>query len=242
VDNTDFYFVAIIIFFGSLSQSLTGFGAGLVTMAFLPRFLGIRLASPVVALVNLALEAILMIRFRQAFQFHTVWPMIVASAIMIPLGVWGLSRLNEVFVTRILGLVMIGYSLWEFFGLRLPELSSRYWGVLAGGLGGLLGGAYNTGGPPVIIYGNCQRWPPAEFKANLTGYFIINSVLICTNHALNGHFSKLVMSYFLIAIPALLSGVLVGFRLEYKINPQLFRKVILIILFIMGFRMLFIRI
>jgi uncharacterized membrane protein YfcA len=131
---------------------------------------------------------------------------------------------------------MVGFAVWALFGIHLPTLHHPAWGVLAGALGGLLGGAYNTGGPPVIIYGNCRRWPPAEFKANLTGYFILNSILVCTNHALVGNFTTAAWFYYLISIPAILSGIFVGFRIEPKINPQLFRKIVLVMLLVMGLR------
>lgn len=232
-------YVALIVFLGGFNQSLTGFGAGLVAMAFLPALVGIRLASPLVALVNLVLEAVLLLRFRHALKLGTVWPMVAASALMIPVGVWGLRRLDETLVTRILGMVMSGYSLWALLGLRLPQLQGRMWAVVAGGLGGLLGGAYNTGGPPVILYGNCRRWPPAEFKANLTGYFVLNSVMVCGNHALAGNFSQPVLGYFLVGLPAVLLGVWLGFRLERHIRPDLFRKIVLALLLVMGLRLIF---
>jgi uncharacterized membrane protein YfcA len=99
----NYLLVFLIFFLGAFNQSLTGFGAGLVTMAFLPTILGIRLAAPVVALMNLTLEVLLMIRFRHTLQIRSVLPMVAASFIMIPLGVWGLRALDEALVTRILG-------------------------------------------------------------------------------------------------------------------------------------------
>ncbi len=235
----EFILVVFILSFGAFTQSVTGFGAGLVTMAFLPALIGIRLASPVVALMNLTSEIFLMVRYRDSIQIRSVWPMVVASLLMIPMGVYLLSSLDEKLVTRFLGIIMAGYAMWALSGIRLPRLNHPGWGVLAGGIGGVLGGAYNTSGPPVIIYANCRRWPPAEFKANLTGYFILNSVLICANHAWSGNFTASVWTYFLISLPAIALAIWLGFRLDHRINPTVFRKIVLVLLLVMGIKLLF---
>lgn len=234
----DILLVVVILSFGAFTQSVTGFGAGLVTMAFLPALLGIRVAAPVVALMNLTSEIVLLVKYRNSVQIRTVWPMVLASLLMIPLGVYALSNLDEKLVTRILGCVMAGFALWALLGVRLPELKHPAWGVLAGGLGGILGGAYNTSGPPVIIYGNCRRWLPDVFKANLTGYFILNSILICANHAWRGNFAPPAITYFLISLPVIGLAIWLGFRLDRRINPAIFRKIVLILLLVMGIWMI----
>ena len=52
----------IVIFFAIFTQSLAGFGSGLVSMAFLPGVLGVRTAVPLVALTTASLEFFLLIR------------------------------------------------------------------------------------------------------------------------------------------------------------------------------------
>jgi uncharacterized protein len=232
----DYFLAALIIFFGVFTQSTTGFGSGLVTMAFLPALLGIRVAAPLVALLNLVTELIMMIRYRRSFQLRKIWLMIASSLAMIPLGVWMVSNLDEKQVLRVLGFVMVSFSIWALSGVQLPELRHPAWKAIAGGLGGVLGGAYNTSGPPVIIYGNCQRWDPQTFKANLTGYFILNSIFIVTNHIWSGNTTEAVWVYFLTVIPAIAVGMLAGFSLDRRLNPILFRKIVLLLLLIMGIR------
>ena len=63
-------FTLIIVFLAIFTQSLTGFGSGLVSMAFLPEILGVRTAVPLVVLVTGTLEAILLVRYRSAFNLQ----------------------------------------------------------------------------------------------------------------------------------------------------------------------------
>lgn len=76
-------------------------------------------------------------------------------------------------VTAFLGVVIVAYALYALFNPTLPELAQRSWAYGFGFAGGVLSGAYNTSGPPVVIYGTCRCWQPAEFKSNLQGYFLL---------------------------------------------------------------------
>ena len=83
----------------------------------------------------------------------------------IPLGVLMLKRVDETVVLTILGVVIVGYAVYGLLKLKLPRLDGAFWPYLVGFLSGVLGGAYNTSGPPVVIYGNCRGGRQASFLA-----------------------------------------------------------------------------
>lgn len=228
----------LVIFLAAFTQSLTGFGSALVAMAVLPEMLGIQVAAPLVALLGGTLEVLLLARYHTALKLKAVWRLAAAAIIGIPLGILAVGRLDEKIVMRVLGLVLAGYGLYGLFDFKLPELRHPAWAYLAGFLAGLLGGAYNTNGPPVILYGNCRRWQPHEFKANLQGFFALSSALVITTHAFSHHLVPLVWRDYWIALPGLVLGVLAGINLDRYLNPLVFRKIVLILLVVMGVRML----
>ena len=94
-------------------------------------------------------------------------------------------------------------------------------------MAGILGGAYNTAGPPIIIYGNCRDWPADRFKSNLQGFFLFISVLITVSHILADNYTPLVLKSMLVALPAIAVGILVGVSLSKRISGELFRKLVL---------------
>jgi hypothetical protein len=234
----DPFLVALVIFLGAFTQSLTGFGSALVAMALLPALIGLNLAAPLVALASLTLETLFLLRYRRAFNFRLIAPMILAAYLGIPLGVLALSRVNQDLFLKILGLVILFYALYALVGIRLPRFEGKAWAYLAGFLAGLLGGAYNTSGPPVIIYGNARGWSPIEFKTNLQGFFLFTNIFIVVNHAMGGNFSPAVWRYYAWSIPAIVLGILAGTSLDRFIRPAIFRKLILIVLVILGGRLL----
>ncbi len=226
----------LVVFLGVFTQSLTGFGSGLVSMAFLPTWMPVRSAAPLTALVTGSLELILVFRYRNAFNLRAVAPLAMASIVGIPLGGWALRGLNEDFLLGVLGAIMAGYALYALFNFKLPQLNHPLWAPIFGFLAGLLSGAYSTGGPPVIIYGHCRRWQPEEFKSNLQGFFLVNDALTLLNHGLSGNLTPFVWQTYMLALPAILLGMWAGSGLVRSINPLIFRRLVLILLVLMGFR------
>jgi hypothetical protein len=231
-------YTLIVVFLAIFTQSLTGFGSGLVSMAFLPSILGVRTAVPLVVLVTGTLEAVLLVRFRSAFNFKAVWPLTLASIFGIPVGIWALRGIDEDILLTVLGAVMAGYALYALLNFRLPELKHPAWAILAGFLAGVLSGAYSVGGPPAIIYGSCRRWGPEEFKSNLQGFFLVNDTLSILGHGLSGNLTPQVWQTYLLVLPALALGILAGSAVDRFINPRTFRKMVLILLVVMGVRMM----
>lgn len=230
----------LIFLVAVFTQSLAGFGSGLVSMAFLPLLLPVLTAAPVVALLTSSLEMILLIRFRSAFNWKAVLPLTGASLLGIPIGVWALRGLSEGFLLHILGAVMAGYAAYALLNFRLPELKHPVWALVFGFAAGILSGAYSVGGPPAIIYGNCRRWQPDEFKSNLQGFFLINDVIVLINHAIVGNLTPAVWQTFALAVPMIVVGLLAGSRLDRRLNPLVFRKLVLGLLIVMGVRLMFV--
>jgi len=229
--------IVFIIFLAVFTQSLAGFGSALVAMAFLPELLGIRVATPLVAMVAMTLEGILLVRYRAVLNLRAVWQVSVASLVGIPLGMLTLKRIDEGSAMTILGVLIFTYALYNLFELRLPEMNHPAWAYTFGLLAGMLGGAYNTSGPPVVIYGNSRRWLPVEFKSNLQGFFFFNSIVVVFGHALSQNITPLVWQDYLMAIPALALGILAGVSLDRMINPVVFRRLVLGLLLVMGGRL-----
>jgi uncharacterized membrane protein YfcA len=237
--DTTTFLVGLAVFLAVFTQSLSGFGVALVAMALLPALVGIHVATPLVAAVALVMEAVLVLYYRQSLQVHAVWNIALAAVVGTPLGVLFLSHVDERLALTVLGVVIAGYALYALLGLKMPYLDKPLWAYLAGLLGGMLGGAYNTSGPPVIVYADCRRWPPNVFKGNLQGYFIIVSLAIVTSHALNGNFTFQIWQMFLWTLPFVILGIVAGLSLDHWLNPNVFRRVVLILLILMGIRLIF---
>lgn len=226
------------LFFAFLTFGLTGFGSGLIGMALLTPALGLATAAPMFAAISICGEVLMFLRYRQHIQLQSVWRLALSSLIAIPIGIAIIPGLNEHLVLVIFGLVVAGYGIYSLFTPHLPQISNHRWGFLFGFISGLLTGAYNSGGPPLVIYGNLTRWTREQFKSNLPGMFMLNSVVVITTHVLAGHYNPTVLQDAAIGIPAMLAGLFVGWSLDKRVNPEMFRKMVLFLLVVIGVRLI----
>jgi len=236
LDSTLIVFGAVLL--AAFTQSLTGFGSALVTMAFLPAALGIRTAQPLVALLAGTLETILFLRYRDAINVTAVWRLLVGAFIAIPLGVVGARVMDERIVLTMLGIVLVIYPLYALFTPTLPRVKEGKLTFGVGFVAGLLGGAYNTSGPPVIVYAHSRGWSPQEFKANLQAFFLFIDAMTITSHAVSGNITPFVWQNFVFILPAIFIGLVAGLALDRLLNPALFRNIVLVMLIALGLRMM----
>lgn len=252
---------AIIVLFAALLQTISGFGFALLamplaTLAFsvaAPGVMGVRIAAPLVAMTGFTLYAVNLLRYRQALQWHAVTRLALAAACGIPLGIWMVATVNETVVKLILAAVLILYALHSLLRPLRPlltlaptSLAQTAGGAggafvlagagvyLAGFLAGLLGGAYNTPGPPVIIYGTMQGWPRNEFRSILQALFLFSSALVIVSHLVAGHLTATVWTHYLIGLPAILLGVGLGAQVDRRLDHDRFRQVLNVMILLTG--------
>lgn len=216
----------LIVFTAALLQTTSGFGFALMAMPLVSLVIGVKAAAPLVALVGFTLYAVNLLRYRRSFDLHVVAPLAVAAALGIPLGVWMLSSLDERLVKSTLGVVLVGYALYTLWRPQTAPLRADFWAYPAGFLAGCLGGAFNTPGPPVIVYGNLKQWPRDLFRSTLQALFLVSSALVILSHAVAGNFSRPVLATYALLAPALLLGVWAGSRVDRRLNNERFRTLV----------------
>ena len=218
--------LVIVVFCASFVQTLSGFGFALMVMPLVTLALGLRTAAPLVALAGLTLYAINLLRHRAAFNLKEVLPIGIAAALGVPVGVWVLANADENIVRRLLGLILVAYAGYALVRPQAPPLRSRGWAYPAGFAAGCLGGAYNTPGPPAIVYGSLRRWPKDEFRAAMQALFLLTGLLVVASHVVARHVTADVLHLYLYAAPALGLGVLAGSRADRWVDGNRFRTLV----------------
>jgi len=230
--------VALIVFLAVFVQASAGFGLALVSMPLLTAVIGLPNAAPMMAVVGMGVELVLLVRFREAVNLRAVRNLVLAALIGTPIGLYLLRVVDPTAGAKILGLVVAGYALYALFSPHLPALAHPAWAWLFGFAAGIIGGLYNISGPPVIIYGSCRRWYPAEFKGNLQGFFLPAGLMVLIGHAIQGNMTTAVWHYVLISIPAVVIGLAAGLVLDGRIPAPTFRKLVLVLLLLIGLNLL----
>jgi len=233
--------VLSILFISTLVRAVFGFGNALIAMPLLAMTaIGMKTATPIVALIAVILALAILVKDWQVIDFKITWRLLIGTLPGIPLGLFLLKGPHENTGKIILALVITGFSLYSLFRPRLFALKHEWASYPFGFLAGILGGAYNFNGPPIVIYGTLRKWPPDCFRANLQGYFFPANLIIIAGHGLGGLWTPTVGWYFLLSLPAVLLSMWIGNRLNRMIPQGQFDRYIHIILIMVG-ALLFIR-
>ena len=102
----------------------------------------------------------------------------------------------------------------------------------------MLGGAYNTNGPPIIIYGTLREWTPQKFRILLQGIFLPTNLMIIIFHGIAGLWTTTVFEYFFVSLPVIFIAILIGRKLNRIIPKEKFVKYVYTFLIIIGFILL----
>lgn len=234
-----FLILLVIIFLAAFVQGLSGFGFQLVAIPLLSLFINIKEAIPLAALCGYLVNIYLIVSLRQHIKIFTLRRLIVGASLGIPIGAYFLASAEPVLVERMLGVFIVAFVLLNHFNIIKQIRMNVNWGYLFGLFSGVLGGAFNTNGPPIIIYFYLQGMNKEELKASITGYFIFTSSLIVLSHLVSGLATEQTYFTFLKFTPVVLLGIILGNAVFKKINSKIYNYSILIILLILGVSLMF---
>lgn len=226
--------ILLIVFFSGLTRSTFGFGDALVGMPLLTIVAGIQTATPLIQMVGTTIAISILIRQWKKVNFKSAWRLIVSALVGIPIGLYYLKEVNEDVVKLILAGVIVLFALYQLFRPKMVQLRNERFAVFFGFIGGILGGAYNTNGPPVIFYGTLRRWDPGHFRATLQGYFLPTGGAIMAGHLLAGLWTPVVIRYYLLALPVVIAAIILGNFLNRKIRGERFVTYVYVLLIVLG--------
>ena len=231
-------YVLLVLGAGAFIRAAVGFGDALLAMPLLTLALGLAVATPLVGIVSLLVTVVVLATSWRSVNLAASWRLIVASAVGAPVGLWVFGNVDEWIMRVVLGGVLVSYGVYNLLRPGMPPLHSEGWAFPFGFVAGILGSAYNTSGPPVIIYGTMRCWPPETFRATLQGFFLINGIMIAAGHAVAGLWTAEVLWLTLFALPALALGIVAGMAAQRRIAPATFSRVVYAMLAALGVLML----
>lgn len=226
--------VITVLFFSTFIRSAFGFGDALLAMPLLVMLINPQTAAPLVACIAFTIAITILLKSWRDVDIKAAWRLIALSLVGIPIGVQLLKTAPEHIIKAILGIVLILFGLYNLIAPRLPKLKWQGWTYIFGFVAGILGGAYNTNGPPIVIYSTLRRWPPQRFRATLQGYFFSTGVLLLANHALAGLWTPDVLRLYAYSLPIVMLAIFLGGKVNQSIPRGRFERFINGFLVLMG--------
>lgn len=243
MDLTFLLMLAAFTLFAALAHGVTGFGFSLVLIGLLAAATGeVKESSFYSNMLCLVVQVTIILQMKAKFPWRHVWPFLAGAAVAVPAGVWLLATFGEQrWLNRVLGGVITGIALWMLIAPRRPHVHGRPQrglGLLAGIASGLVGGMFNTGGPPAVMY--VYSRPIALNTAKLAIQFIFTGMstyrLVVSSV---GGLIPLRIAWMSAAVaPLVVIGGLVGLKVANRIHPEIIRRLVFALLILIGLKLL----
>lgn len=232
--------IALVLFvlLAFTTEAALGFGATLVAVTLGALVTPVERMLPAFVPMNVLLSLRLAIVNRAHIRVRLLLRDIVLPMIFgMPLGLFAFATLDPNLLVRIFGAVVLVLSVAEIILRRQNASPAPLPAPLAFGLlviAGVMHGAFGTGGPMVVYVSGRLLPEKAEFRATLSAlWFLLNLVLV-TSHVVAGRVNADTGILFLAFIPALFGGLFVGNILHDRIPAEAFRRVVFVMLAVVG--------
>ena len=231
--------VFLIILLSAFTRSTFGFGDALVSMPLLSLCVGLHVATPLTALMAITISTTILITEWRSVQLKSSAILILTMLIGIPFGLMLLKSVDEAILKTVLAVLLILFSLNRIYNPGLIKLNNDKFAPLFGFFAGIFGGALNTNGPLLAVYGTLRRWDPGTFRATMQGLLFPAGLMIAVGHGIGGLWTHEIWINYLWSLPAIFAGVYFGGRLNRRIPAGEFEKYIYMFLILLGIILLF---
>ena len=222
-------------------QRVSGFGLGIFAMLFLPHFMPSHTdAAAISSLFSCVTATYNAVCYRKNVAYKTALPMICATLISIPIAVRFSAVVSGNIFKILLGGVLVILSLYFMFfhkNIRFKPTISN--GIMAGALGGTLGGLFSTGGPPAVLYLSNATNDNMTYFATIQFYFCFTNLYATTMRVANGMIRFDILVLAAIGMIGCIVGDLIGKKVFDKLDSNRLKHIIYIGMLISGIVMFF---
>jgi uncharacterized membrane protein YfcA len=226
---------ATVILLAALVSSVAGFAFSALAGCALA-YLGMDKVHAVqtMALSSIAIQSYAVWKIREWIQWNSLWTMLAAGALAVPLGVWLLVHIDGVAYTAALGVFVASYGCYVVLRREMRVVRGDAWrDALAGALGGLAGGLASLPGMLVTVWCSMRGWDKLQQRAVYQPYILIMQIvtILCLQWqapiAMNA-------TQDLRFVPFALLGAVGGFAAFERMSNKQFQVVVSVLLIVSG--------
>lgn len=233
-------------------EGIAGFGATVMALPFVALMLGVEKAVPLLSSCSVLLSLFIVCRARKQIDWRQYGFIVLHVGFGVPIGLALMDVLPKVWLLSILAGFMFFTGIRGLLTLKqasvpetpLPETGSKnllYRFILF--CGGIIQGAFSSGGPLVVMYASKALPDKAVFRATLSTLWLTTNLTMITKWTVSGTvWTPRLGMMILCLIPFVLGGLLTGDLLHRRVDQVRFRILIYSLLVtagvILGFNLL----
>ena len=233
-----------VFLFGTFAAAfvtgLTGFAFGMVAAGIWLHALPPTQTTTLIIAYALLVQGYAVWKLRRSINLRRLLPFVIGSAIGIPGAIAVLEWMPAAWLRKGIGVLLILFGLYNLMRPKLPEMKSA--GGLAdscvGVLNGVLGGSTGLAGVLPMMWSGLRGWTRDEQRAVFQPTGVATFLMSILVFGGVGLVTPDSVRLFLIGLPVLIVGTLLGWACYGKLNEVSFRRIVLSLLLASGVMLL----
>ena len=228
-----FLLVGLIVFITHYQEGITGFGCTVLALPFVTMLVGLHTAVPMLVILGtlIAIGIVLLDRRKVAWSEYGI--IVVLMLIGVPIGLRASSMLPETTLRWVLAgfMVVVGVHGVIKQGIKYTppqkiSLAKRLMLSIFVPVGGVMQGAFGSGGPLLVIYATRAIPNKSIFRGTLCVVWITLNAVIIGSWVKSGAITADILRLTGIAFPFMLAGMFLGNRAHYRVDEVMFRRIV----------------
>src|SRR5258706_3911188 len=226
---------AAVMLLAALVSSIAGFAFSALAGSALA-YLGTDPVHAVQTMVlcSIAIQLYAVVKIRESIRWSSLWPMLLAGAVTIPLGVWLLVHVDADIYAAGLGVFLTDYGCYVLLRREVRVVRGTAWrDAIAGALGGLAGGLAGFPGSFVTIWCSMRGWDKFRQRAVYQPYILAMQIvtIVCLRWQAPVHVS---IAQDLGFVPFALLGAVGGLAVFQRMTNKQFQVAVSLLLAVSG--------
>jgi hypothetical protein len=224
------FFLIVAAFIAALARGFSGFGGALIFVPLASAAIGPQAAAPILLVIDgIAQLALLKNAWRQANR-REVGIMALGALVGIPLGAGilsyvGATHLRWAIAALTVAMLALLISGWRYHGKPTTPTT-----IGVGFAAGILSGAVQAAGPPVVAYWLGGSNSALIVRANIILFFFCTSVVAAISYLAAGLLGLDVLLLASLAIPGYALGMFLGTRMFRLASERMFRRICFVLI------------
>jgi len=228
------FFFLLLALLSEIVGTVGGFGSSVFFVPLAGFFFDFKTVLGLTGLLHVFSNIAKLVLFRQHIEWALIWKIGIPSVLLVIAGAWLSNHIQFTYAELLLGIFCISFALlfWWKPDLRLQPTNTN--AITGGGIAGFLAGFIGTGGAiravTLTSFGLEKNIFIATSAAIDFGVDVSRSVVYLNQGYVQGNFWWYLPGLIIIAF----IGSYIGKRLLNSVSQELFRKIVLIFIFLTG--------
>ncbi len=218
-------YVNAMVCLAATLQGVTGFGFMMLAVPGLILGFPAQVLVPALIMMWIPLGTAQALQLRRDVDWGRLAYLLASATGALPAGAVVLGTVDTETMQRGIGGMMVVLAVLLQINPGPPFRRERPARVGAGLISGALASSTSISGPPVVLLGLKQRWPPHRFRATLLTYFLGVSLLCLPIHWSVGLVNRSSIGLAATGLPGLIVGFVTGTLLRNRVEGKAFRWV-----------------